>query len=165
MRRKKEICFLLAGILGIGALGGCSKDKTAQENPTAKGSYIEEEMEGPWQEGESYMGSFFNEEGNLEVYTSLSSDSGSSQVFSYTYTGGGTWDQQEATWAEELLGRDKSPYYLIQGEDQNLYLMTLGDMEESQEEGSQESSTEEGSMEPVIYDWHLYRRTGEEAPQ
>ena len=82
MNLKKGICFLLAGALGTGTiLSGCSQKDTTEDAVSAKGGYIEEEMEAPWQEGEYYMGSFFNQEGNLEVYTGGTSDSGTAQVF------------------------------------------------------------------------------------
>ena len=114
MNLKKGICFLLAGALGTGTiLSGCSQKDTTEDAVSAKGGYIEEEMEAPWQEGEYYMGSFFNQEGNLEVYTGGTSDSGTAQVFSYTYTGGGNWDQQEESWAETLLGTDSTADKLI----------------------------------------------------
>ena len=145
MNLKKGICFLLAGALGTGTiLSGCSQKDTTEDAVSAKGGYIEEEMEAPWQEGEHYMGSFFNQEGNLEVYTELPSDSGASQVFSYTYTGGGNWDQQEEAWAENLLGTDQTSYNLIQGEDQNLYLLALkNSTEDSASEEEETESTED----------------------
>ena len=55
------------------------------------------------------MGSYFNKEGNLEVYTELPLDGGASQIFSYTYAGGGSWDQKEESWVENLLGRRIRP--------------------------------------------------------
>ena len=167
MNLKKGICLLLAGTLGLGTLGGCSQEDNTEDTASAKGGYIEEEMEAPWQEGEYYLGSFYDQEGNLEVYTELSSDSGSSQIFSYTYTGGGNWEQQEETWAENLLGTDKSIYSMIQGEDQNLYLMTLGNTQEESTEQEEEQAAESGEVdiEDLIQDWHLYRYTGEGEPQ
>ena len=167
MNLKKGICLLLAGTLGLGTLGGCSQEDNTEDTASAKGGYIEEEMEAPWQEGEYYLGSFYDQEGNLEVYTELSSDSGSSQIFSYTYTGGGNWEQQEETWTENLLGTDKSIYSMIQGEDQNLYLMTLGNTQEESTEQEEEQAAESGEVdiEDLIQDWHLYRYTGEGEPQ
>ena len=163
MNLKKGICFLLAGALGTGTiLGGCSRKDTTEDAVSAKGGYIEEEMEAPWQEGEYYMGSFFNQEGNLEVYTGSDSDSGTPQVFSYTYTGGGNWDQQEESWAESLLGTDSTAYTLIQGEDQNLYLMTVkNSQEDSQSEETESSESEEVDIDDLIQEWHLYRYAGE----
>ena len=163
MNLKKGICFLLAGALGTGTiLGGCSRKDTTEDAVSSKGGYIEEEMKAPWQEGEYYMGSFFNQEGNLEVYTGGDSDSGTPQVFSYTYTGGGNWDQQEESWAENLLGTDQAPYNLIQGEDQNLYLMTVkNSQEDSQSEETQSSESEEVNIDDLIQEWHLYRYAGE----
>ena len=163
MNLKKGICFLLAGALGTGTiLGGCSRKDTTEDAVSAKGGYIEEEMEAPWQEGEYYMGSFFNQEGNLEVYTGSDSDSGTPQVFSYTYTGGGNWDQQEESWAESLLGTDSTAYTLIQGEDQNLYLMTVkNSQEDSQSEETESSESEEVNIDDLIQEWHLYRYAGE----
>ena len=141
MNLKKGICLLLAGALGTGTiLSGCSRKDSTEDAVSAKGGYIEEEMEAPWQEGEYYMGSFFNQEGNLEVYTGGTSDSGTAQVFSYTYTGGGNWDQQEEAWAETLLGTDSTAYKLIQGEDQNLYLMTVKNSQEDSQSEETESS-------------------------
>ena len=163
MNLKKGICFLLAGALGTGTiLSGCSQKDTTEDAVSAKGGYIEEEMEAPWQEGEYYMGSFFNQEGNLEVYTGGTSDSGTAQVFSYTYTGGGNWDQQEESWAETLLGTDSTAYKLIQGEDQNLYLMTVkNSQEDSQSEETESSESEEVNIDDLIQEWHLYRYAGE----
>lgn len=163
MNLKKGICFLLAGALGTGTiLSGCSQKDTTEDAVSAKGGYIEEEMEAPWQEGEYYMGSFFNQEGNLEVYTGGTSDSGTAQVFSYTYTGGGNWDQQEESWAETLLGTDSTADKLIQGEDQNLYLMTVkNSQEDSQSEETESSESEEVNIDELIQEWHLYRYAGE----
>lgn len=163
MNLKKGICFLLAGALGTGTiLSGCSQKDTTEDAVSAKGGYIEEEMEAPWQEGEYYMGSFFNQEGNLEVYTGGTSDSGTAQVFSYTYTGGGNWDQQEESWAETLLGTDSTADKLIQGEDQNLYLMTVkNSQEDSQSEETESSESEEVNIDDLIQEWHLYRYAGE----
>lgn len=163
MNLKKGICFLLAGALGTGTiLGGCSRKDTTEDAVSAKGGYIEEEMEAPWQEGEYYMGSFFNQEGNLEVYTGGNSDSGTAQVFSYTYTGGGNWDQQEESWVESLRGTDSTAYTLIQGEDQNLYLMTVkNSQEDSQSEETESSESEEVDIDDLIQEWHLYRYAGE----
>ena len=164
MNLKKGICFLLAGALGTGTiLSGCSQKDTTEDAVSAKGGYIEEQMEAPWQEGEYYMGSFFNQEGNLEVYTGGTSDSGTAQVFSYTYTGGGNWDQQEESWAETLLGTDSTAYKkLIQGEDQNLYLMTVkNSQEDSQSEETESSESEEVNIDDLIQEWHLYRYAGE----
>ena len=163
MNLKKGICFLLAGALGTGTiLGGCSRKDSTEDAVSAKGGYIEEEMKAPWQEGEYYMGSFFNQEGNLEVYTGSDSDSGTPQVFSYTYTGGGNWDQQEESWAESLLGTDSTAYTLIQGEDQNLYLMTVkNSQEDSQSEETESSESEEVDIDDLIQEWHLYRYAGE----
>lgn len=163
MNLKKGICFLLAGALGTGTiLSGCSQKDTTEDAVSAKGGYIEEEMEAPWQEGEYYMGSFFNQEGNLEVYTGGTSDSGTAQVFSYTYTGGGNWDQQEEAWAETLLGTDSTAYKLIQGENQNLYLMTVkNSQEDSQSEETESSESEEVNIDDLIQEWHLYRYAGE----
>ena len=163
MNLKKGICFLLAGALGTGTiLSGCSQKDTTEDAVSAKGGYIEEEMEAPWQEGEYYMGSFFNQEGNLEVYTGGTSDSGTAQVFSYTYTGGGNWDQQEEAWAETLLGTDSPAYKLIQGENQNLYLMTVkNSQEDSQSEETESSESEEVNIDDLIQEWHLYRYAGE----
>ena len=163
MNLKKGICFLLAGALGTGTiLGGCSRKDTTEDAVSSKGGYIEEEMKAPWQEGEYYMGSFFNQEGNLEVYTGSDSDSGTPQVFSYTYTGGGNWDQQEESWAESLLGTDSTAYTLIQGEDQNLYLMTVkNSQEDSQSEETESSESEEVDIDDLIQEWHLYRYAGE----
>lgn len=167
MNLKKGICLLLAGTLGIGTLGGCSQENNTEDTASAKGGYIEEEMDAPWQEGEYYLGSFYDQEENLEVYTELSSDKGASQVFSYTYTGGGNWQQQEETWAETLLGTDKTLYSMIQGEDHNLYLMTLGNTQEERTEQGDEQTAESGEadIEDLIQDWHLYRYTGEGEPQ
>lgn len=163
MNLKKGICFLLAGALGTGTiLGGCSRKDSTEDAVSAKGGYIEEEMKAPWQEGEYYMGSFFNQEGNLEVYTGSDSDSGTPQVFSYTYTGGGNWDQQEESWVESLLGTDSTAYTLIQGEDQNLYLMTVkNSQEDSQSEETESSESEEVDIDDLIQEWHLYRYAGE----
>ena len=163
MNLKKGICFLLAGALGTGTiLSGCSQKDTTEDAVSAKGGYIEEEMEAPWQEGEYYMGSFFNQEGNLEVYTGGTSDSGTAQVFSYTYTGGGNWDQQEEAWAETLLGTDSTAYKMIQGENQNLYLMTVkNSQEDSQSEETESSESEEVNIDDLIQEWHLYRYAGE----
>ena len=163
MNLKKGICFLLAGALGTGTiLSGCSQKDTTEDAVSAKGGYREEEMEAPWQEGEYYMGSFFNQEGNLEVYTGGTSDSGTAQVFSYTYTGGGNWDQQEESWAETLLGTDSTADKLIQGEDQNLYLMTVkNSQEDSQSEETESSESEEVNIDDLIQEWHLYRYAGE----
>lgn len=163
MNLKKGICFLLAGALGTGTiLGGCSRKDSTEDAVSAKGGYIEEEMKAPWQEGEYYMGSFFNQEGNLEVYTGGNSDSGTAQVFSYTYTGGGNWDQQEESWVESLRGTDSTAYTLIQGEDQNLYLMTVkNSQEDSQSEETESSESEEVDIDDLIQEWHLYRYAGE----
>ena len=163
MNLKKGICFLLAGALGTGTiLGGCSRKDSTEDAVSAKGGYIEEEMEAPWQEGEYYMGSFFNQEGNLEVYTGGTSDSGTAQVFSYTYTGGGNWDRQEESWVESLRGTDSTAYTLIQGEDQNLYLMTVkNSQEDSQSEETESSESEEVNIDDLIQEWHLYRYAGE----
>ena len=163
MNLKKGICFLLAGALGTGTiLSGCSQKDTTEDAVSAKGGYIEEEMEAPWQEGEYYMGSFFNQEGNLEVYTGGNSDSGTAQVFSYTYTGGGNWDRQEESWVESLRGTDSTAYTLIQGEDQNLYLMTVkNSQEDSQSEETESSESEEVDIDDLIQEWHLYRYAGE----
>ena len=162
MNLKKGICLLLAGALGTGTiLSGCSRKDSTEDAVSAKGGYIEEEMEAPWQEGEHYMGSFFNQEGNLEVYTELPSDSGASQVFSYTYTGGGNWDQQEEAWAENLLGTDQTSYNLIQGEDQNLYLLALKNSTEDSASEEEETESEEVDIEDLIQEWHLYRYGGE----
>lgn len=163
MNLKKGICFLLAGALGTGTiLGGCSRKDSTEDAVSAKGGYIEEEMKAPWQEGEYYMGSFFNQEGNLEVYTGGNSDSGTAQVFSYTYTGGGNWDRQEESWVESLRGTDSTAYTLIQGEDQNLYLMTVkNSQEDSQSEETESSESEEVDIDDLIQEWHLYRYAGE----
>ena len=58
----------------LGMLGGCLKKerkdgKDYRKKKEAKGGYVEEEMEGPWGENESYLGSYLNEDGKLEVYT------------------------------------------------------------------------------------------------
>lgn len=162
MNLKKGICLLLAGALGTGTiLSGCSRKDSTEDAVSAKGGYIEEEMEAPWQEGEYYMGSFFNQEGNLEVYTGGTSDSGTAQVFSYTYTGGGNWDQQEEVWAENLLGTDQTSYNLIQGEDQNLYLLALKNSTEDSASEEEETESEEVDIEDLIQEWHLYRYGGE----
>ena len=163
MNLKKGIGVLLAGTLGAGTiLGGCSQKDTKEDTVSAKGGYIEEEMKAPWQETEHYMGSYFNKEGNLEVYTELPLDGGASQIFSYTYAGGGSWDQKEESWVENLLGTENTAYSLIQGEDQNLYLLAMKDQpEESDSEETQSSGSEEIDMEDLIQEWHLYRYSGE----
>lgn len=166
MNLKKGICILLAGVLGTGTVfAGCSQKGSAEDTVTAKGSYIEEEMKVPWTDGESYMGSFFNQEGNLEVYTETSSSNGASQFHSYTYTGGGNWDQQQESWVESLLGTDKTPYKLIRGEDQNLYLLALKNSEEDSTAPEETTESETSDMEDLIQEWHLYRYDGEGEPE
>lgn len=98
MKFKKALALALCGAVTLGMLGGCSqkeKKDGKDSEKEAKGGYVEEEMEGPWGEKESYLGSYLNEDGKLEVYTQTGEVS--PQVFSYTHQGGSDWEKRKKT--------------------------------------------------------------------
>ena len=159
MKFKKALALALCGAVTLGMLGGCSqkeKKDGKDSEKEAKGGYVEEEMEGPWGEKESYLGSYLNEDGKLEVYTQTGEVS--PQVFSYTHQGGSDWEKKEENWVEEKINDSTYVYYLLQGADKNLYLMTCGITDTSE---SGVTTTEEGEISLPPQPWYLYRHTQE----
>lgn len=162
MKLKQGIGLLLAGVLALGGLGGCQKEKKAEQEgkKEVKGGYVEEEMEIPWGEGEAWLGSFFNTEKKLQIYTMLDSESSSPQIFSYNHQGGSDWEKQEETWAEEKLTPNSYLLYFIKGADENLYFLSGEETQEDTEE-SQSAVSEEGEIYIPPNELHLYRHTQE----
>lgn len=159
MKFKKALALALCGAVTLGMLGGCSqkeKKDGKDSEKEAKGGYVEEKMEGPWGENESYLGSYLNEDGKLEVYTQTGEVS--PQVFSYTHQGGSDWEKKEENWVEEKINDSTYVYYLLQGADKNLYLMTCGITDTSE---SGVTTTEEGEISLPPQPWYLYRHTQE----
>lgn len=159
MKGKKMLAFLLCGTVTLGLLAGCSakEEKKADkgDKKETKGGYVEEEMEGPWTEEESYLGSFLNEEKKLEIYTQAVEGT-EQKVYSYVHQGGSDWEKQEEAWAEEKLADGTYPVYLLQGEDKNVYLMTSGEADEAEA-----AASAEGELMLPPQPWYLYRHTGE----
>lgn len=159
MKGKKMLAFLLCGTVTLGLLAGCSakEEKKADkgDKKETKGGYVEEEMEGPWTEEESYLGSFLNEKKKLEIYTQAVEGT-EQKVYSYVHQGGSDWEKQEEAWAEEKLADGTYPVYLLQGEDKNVYLMTSGEADEAEA-----AASAEGELMLPPQPWYLYRHTGE----
>ncbi len=163
MKMSKILSFLLAGTLTAGMLAGCAGkgEEKETEKKEAKGSYVEEDMEIPWEEdSEAYLGSFLNDENQIEIYTA-NTESVQAQVFSYRNTGGDQWERQEETWAEEVLGTDSSSRHLIRGQDKKIYLLTSEDRTEEYQQALEALEDDPEAL-PPLTPMHLYCYTPED---
>lgn len=160
MKMKKILALVLCGAITVGVLGGCSVNEDKKEDGSkkeAKGGYVEKELEGPWGE-ETYLGSFLNEEKKLEIYTQTGGEEEAPRVYSYTQQGENEWEKTEETWIEERIDADTYVNYLLQGADENIYLMT-SDIVNTEE--TDEMPSAEGEMLLPPQPTYLYRHTAE----
>ena len=164
MKKMKILSILLTGTLLAAMLGACAGkgEEKETEKKEAKGSYVEEDMDIPWDtDSEYYLGSFLNNDNQMEIYTMTDAEGAPPQIFSYTNTGGEQWDRQEETWAEEALGTDSSCRHLIRGQDKNLYMLTDEDQTEEYQKAL-EALEEDPEALPPLTTMHLYRYSPEE---
>ena len=157
MRWKRFVSLGLTGILTAGVFAGCGQEEESQKESKPKGSYVEEEMEIPWSQEESYGTCFLNQDKQLEILTSQGTGS-ATKVYSYTNTGGEEWDKQEESWAQGLVQDGEYLSGIRKGQDENYYLMVQAEV---QEEDSEDSNymTEDGELFLPATPTKLYRYT------
>ena len=99
---RRSIALLFTAVITIGALSGCGRGedgKEAGQGDSAKGRYVEEDMELPVQEGEEILNMAKAKEGNPVLY----SQSEDGQVFRYEYRDS-KWEKEALEWIYKLYG-------------------------------------------------------------
>lgn len=168
MKWRKTIAVLTAAALTMGMLAGCAGNtqkagsdaetgnvKAAQagetlaegEETAAKGRYVEEELEVPWGDDASYVYSYPDAEGKLNVFMMEGEDG---KVTEYSYDG--NWNQADCGWINDIVNQGNTLYYIRHGEDGKLYALAV--REEKAEEESSEDENADDELEPIP--WHLY---------
>lgn len=168
--RKAAAC-LTAAALTAGLLAGCAaqgkeegssanvgetRDSLAAEDSSAaKGRYVEEDIEVPWDEDAQWCYGCKDADGKIQAFLY---DPTSMAIMQYQYDG--SWSEADCGWINEIAERGNEIYYVRYGQDGAYYVLAT---ESQEEEQTEETDTEDYEQQPMP--WHLYTRTESETQE
>lgn len=164
---KKAAAILTAVTLAAGMLTGCAKGQQGDEGsakagadasadtgqdgakgggtPGAMGRYVEQDMEAPWGEDDTYCYSCKDLDGKLQILL-YDADMSMKQ---YQYDG--NWSEADCDWINEIINQGNSVYWVRYGQDGAYYLLA------QEEAAAEEADAESAQMQPIP--WHFYTHT------